>query len=130
MNIKDVENVKTQGEAREFAIQWQQWFSEQNMSWSELSEWEIVFENLAKRFDLVEEFIENGILGDDIPLTDLQIERQDFVDGRIYEMLKDVLGKEIDWDISVIGAIRDVIVGAYVYNDEEEMDFYPYIAME
>lgn len=129
MNINDAKNITTQGEAREFAIEWQQWFSGQSMSWSELSDWEIVFESLAKRFDLVEEFVENGIISRDVELTDLQIERQDFVDGKIYEMIRDVLGKDIEWNIEIIGYIRDIIVKYYV-DGTDEVDFYPYLEME
>ncbi len=95
MNIDDVKNVTTQGEAREFAIQWQHWFTEQNMSWSEVNEWEQVFRDLAYKFDLISEFVENGIIGEPETelLTDEQIERQDFVDNTIHRMIGEVLGK-------------------------------------
>lgn len=52
----------TQEEARAHAIEWQQWASEQNLSYGELAEWQSHFEQLAEEFDLHEEFIENGIL--------------------------------------------------------------------
>jgi hypothetical protein len=54
--------ITTQEEARQFAIDWQKWVSEQNLSYGELSHWRGIFVELAKRFDLVEEFTENGIL--------------------------------------------------------------------
>ena len=59
-------NVKTTGEARDHAIEWQHWASEQNLSYGEIAEWQAHFEKLAeklaKRFKLTAEFKENGIL--------------------------------------------------------------------
>jgi len=59
-------------------------------------------------------------------LTDDQIERQDYVDQAIYNLLGEVAGKEIEWDMALIGAVRDCI------GDEFEArgivawkDFYP-----
>ena len=60
MNIKQAETIKTQEEARQFAIDWQLWSSEQNMS--ELAEWQQVLTDLALNFNLVEEFEENRII--------------------------------------------------------------------
>ncbi len=54
--------INTQGEARQYAIDWQEWASEQNLSYGELAEWQDVFEKIAVRFGLVEEFKENGII--------------------------------------------------------------------
>lgn len=54
--------IKTAEEAREQAINWQQWVSEQAVSYGELSEWQTYFEALAKKFSLTDEFKENGIL--------------------------------------------------------------------
>lgn len=69
MNIKQAATIKTQNEARQFAIDWQYWFSEQNeigkeptLYQSDLVDWQVVFEKLAKQFDLVDEFRENGII--------------------------------------------------------------------
>ena len=60
--------VKTAGEAIQFAIDWQNWFSEQNKAGeeptlyqSDLVEWQVILERLGKQFDLLEEFKENGI---------------------------------------------------------------------
>ena len=60
---------KTQEEARDFAIEWQNWVGEQNqigqeptLYQSDLVKWQSYFEKLAKQFDLVEEFKENGII--------------------------------------------------------------------
>ena len=52
----------TQEDARQYAIEWQQWASEQNLSLGELIEWQGVFSTIAQKFDLQEEFIENGII--------------------------------------------------------------------
>lgn len=53
---------KTKEEARQYAIDWQNWQSEQSLSYSELAEWQAEFERIGKEFDLTEEFIENGII--------------------------------------------------------------------
>ena len=53
---------KTQGEARMCGIEWQQWASNQNMSYGELAEDASILTKIAEDFDLVEEFIENGII--------------------------------------------------------------------
>lgn len=56
-------DVKTAEDARELAIQWQSWISEQDMSMSEFAEWGSYFEGLAERFpELREEFKENAII--------------------------------------------------------------------
>lgn len=54
--------IKTQQEATQYAIDWQQWASTQSLSYGELSEWSAIFTELANKFDLVGEFKENGIL--------------------------------------------------------------------
>ena len=48
--------------AREQAIDWQQWISEQSLSYGELLEWAGYFETLGKKFNLTDEFKENGII--------------------------------------------------------------------
>lgn len=53
---------KTKEEARQYAIDWQNWVSEQHLSWEEISKWESEMEDIAIKFDLVEEFRENGII--------------------------------------------------------------------
>ena len=42
---------------------WQNWASEQSLSYGELAKFQGYFETLAKKFDLTDEFIENGIIG-------------------------------------------------------------------
>lgn len=63
-------------------------------------------------------------------LSQEQIERQDFVDNRIHEILEELLpfDKEIEWDIDAIGIVRDAITKVYVgKNLCSEQEFYPYI---
>jgi len=131
MDINTVKQAQTAGEARDYAIEWQHWINDQELSYGEIADWHSVFEKLAKKFDLVEEFVENAIISDSESLTDAQIERQDFVDGQIFEMIENVLGSNIDWDINPIAEIRDIIFRYYVLNsDIDEMEFYPYIKMD
>ena len=54
--------INTADEARQYAIDWQHWQSEQNLSYGELAEWQYYFTNMAKKFNLVEEFEENGVI--------------------------------------------------------------------
>lgn len=44
-------------------------------------------------------------------LTKQQIERQDYVDNLIFELIQQLLPptKQIKWNIEIIGAIRDAI---------------------
>ena len=59
-----------------------------------------------------------------------QIERQDFVDNAIYDLIQKVnpAEKEIEWNIEMIGEIRDVIKEWLVDKLKiiSEQDFYPY----
>lgn len=52
----------TEAEARQYAIDWQNWMSDQNLSWGELIEWQGEFRAIADEFDLLDEFTENGII--------------------------------------------------------------------
>lgn len=54
--------IKTKAEARQKAIDWQLWSSEQNLSYAEFSQWQVYFKSLAKKFNLVKEFKENCII--------------------------------------------------------------------
>jgi len=62
-------------------------------------------------------------------LNDDQIKRQDFVDNEIYDLVKRLIPstKEIEWDIEMIGDIRDTIQHWLVdrYKIVEELEFYP-----
>jgi len=59
--IKDTK-ITTQDEARQHAIDWQNWASEEDLSYEELVEWQAYFVMIARKFELVEEFQENGII--------------------------------------------------------------------
>jgi hypothetical protein len=55
-------NITTKEQARDYAIEWQQWAGDIDLSYMEIVEWSIFFEDLAQRFGLIEEFKENGII--------------------------------------------------------------------
>jgi len=61
--------------------------------------------------------------------TEDQIKRQDFVDNQIYDLVKRLVpsAREIDWDIEMIGDIRDTIQHWLVdrYKIVGELEFYP-----
>jgi hypothetical protein len=58
-----------------------------------------------------------------------QIRRQDFVDNQIYDLVKRLIPAsiEIEWDIEMIGDIRDTIQHWLVdqYKIVDELEFYP-----
>lgn len=62
-------------------------------------------------------------------LTEDQIKRQDFVDNQIYDLVKQLIPstREIEWDIEMIGDIRDTIQHWLVdrYKIVHELEFYP-----
>jgi hypothetical protein len=63
-------------------------------------------------------------------LNKKQIERQDFVDGAIFELLRSLnpTDKNFAWDIEMIGAIRDEIQYCIMQKTAcSEQEFYPYI---
>ena len=60
--LKAIPNIKTKEEARTMAIDFQRWASEENLSYGELVVYSGYFETLAKKFNLTEEFKENGII--------------------------------------------------------------------
>ena len=47
---------------RDLAADWQSDFGNNNYSWSELLQWQEFFSTKAKRYGLVNEFRENGII--------------------------------------------------------------------
>lgn len=49
-------------EAREYAIEWQQWQATQDLSYDELLQWQTYFESIAKEYNLTDEFRENGVI--------------------------------------------------------------------
>lgn len=65
-----------------------------------------------------------------LELSDRQIERQDFVDNTIYELVNELIpsDKEMEWDIETIGEVRDSIKKILVERQIcTEPEFYPYI---
>ncbi len=63
-------------------------------------------------------------------LTTQQIERQDFVDNAISNLINELIpsDNEMDWDIEAIGEIRDAIQSQLVTRAFcTEQEFYPYI---
>ncbi|MDR1895805.1 MAG: hypothetical protein LBR10_03340 [Prevotellaceae bacterium] len=64
-------------------------------------------------------------------LSKKQIERQDFVDNSIFELLQSLhpAASQLDWNIDIIGEIRDVIQSYFIENidDIDEQIFYPFI---
>ena len=54
--------VKTKEEARQIAIDWQYKQNKQAISYEELLQWQKYFKILAKKFNLTNEFKENGII--------------------------------------------------------------------
>ena len=64
-------------------------------------------------------------------LTEQQIERQDFVDNAIFNLINELIpsSKEMEWNIEAIGEIRDAIQSQLVTRGIcTEQEFYPYIA--
>lgn len=59
---RDISRVKTKGQARQIAIEWQQKASEQSLSYGELIYHQEYLYKIAKKFGLVKEFKENGII--------------------------------------------------------------------
>ena len=64
-------------------------------------------------------------------LTSEQIKRQDFVDNAIIDLIKTInpTEKDINWDIEMIGDVRDVIEDWLVERLKitNEQGFYPYL---
>ena len=48
--------------ARQLAIDYQQYFSENNLTYSEIAQYQALLQELARDFNLIDEFTENGIL--------------------------------------------------------------------
>lgn len=54
--------IKTKEQARQYAIYYQAWSSDKNLSYGELFHFQNKLSTLAKKFGLVKEFKENGII--------------------------------------------------------------------
>lgn len=53
--------IKTKGEARQKAIEWQTFASNKSLNYFELWEWNQYFYNIGKKFGLLREFKREGI---------------------------------------------------------------------
>jgi hypothetical protein len=54
--------INTEVDARQKAIDWQHWACDRSLSYLELADWRAYFLGLARRFNLIREFKENGII--------------------------------------------------------------------
>jgi hypothetical protein len=54
--------IKTKEQARQYGIDYQKWASEEALSYGEISHFQNELSILAKKFGLVKEFKENGII--------------------------------------------------------------------
>ena len=59
---KQIAEVKTKDQARQLAIEYQGWQSNKSMTWGEVADYSHKFESLGKKFGLVKEFKENGVI--------------------------------------------------------------------
>jgi hypothetical protein len=57
-----IDKIKTNEQARNIAINWQHSISKQRMSYGEIAEYQETFRKIGKRFGLLGEFKENGII--------------------------------------------------------------------
>lgn len=62
MKIPQLNAIKSKEQARELAIDWQNWAWDIDLSYSELAEWQDLFYALARKYHLIREFKENGII--------------------------------------------------------------------
>lgn len=61
-NPDKTQQITTQAEARQYAIDWQVWSSERSISLEEIMKYQEILTELATRFNLTEEFKENWII--------------------------------------------------------------------
>lgn len=54
--------IKDKESARQYAIDWQNWQSEVSLSYKEVIMWQGIFTKLGKKYGLLREFKENGII--------------------------------------------------------------------
>lgn len=62
MKLPNIAEVTTAEQATELAKDWQSSCQDNNYSYGELLEYAVYFEQLARKFELEEEFEENGII--------------------------------------------------------------------
>jgi hypothetical protein len=56
------DDIKNKAQARDYAQKWQVWSSEQNLSYGELAFWSDYFTELGRKYNLTDEFKDNGII--------------------------------------------------------------------
>ena len=62
MKLKALTKVRTKEEAIQIAAEWQRQAGRQTLSYGELAEHQNYFQSLAEKFNLTEEYNENGII--------------------------------------------------------------------
>lgn len=64
-------------------------------------------------------------------LTNEQLQRQDFVDNAIFDLIQSLIPREeeLEWDVEIVANVRDCI-GSWVVERKNvchQMWFYPYL---
>ena len=62
MGTQHLLDAQTADDAREFAIDWQNWQAEQSLSYGELAEWASIFTLVGEKFNITAELQKNGII--------------------------------------------------------------------
>lgn len=62
MELINIKDIKDEGTARQFAMDYQNWVSNESISYEECIEYNSYFTDLGNKFNLIEEFKENGII--------------------------------------------------------------------
>ena len=62
MTLPLITAIKTEDQARQLAIDFQNYAGDEQLSYGDLVEYQRYFQELADRFELVDEFKENGII--------------------------------------------------------------------
>ena len=60
--LPNMDRIKTAEQARDLAIDWQNWQAEHSLSYGEIVYFQNYFERLADKLNLTDEFKENGII--------------------------------------------------------------------
>ena len=53
---------KNKEKARELAVIWQLQFNDNNYSYEEIADWQFFFEEIGRKYGLLREFRENGVI--------------------------------------------------------------------
>jgi hypothetical protein len=60
--FENTKTLKTKEDARQYAIDYQKWTSKKSLSYSEVAQYQCLLETIGRKFNLLREFKENGIL--------------------------------------------------------------------